>query len=36
MGYEVEGRPFVVIAAGGHERGGKPIGDSIVAFSIPR
>jgi quinoprotein glucose dehydrogenase len=35
MGYEVEGRPFVVIAAGGHERGGKPIGDSIVAFSLP-
>jgi quinoprotein glucose dehydrogenase len=34
-GYEVEGRPFVVIAAGGHERGGKPIGDSIVAFSLP-
>ena len=36
MGYEVEGRPFVVIAAGGHERGGKAIGDSIVAFSLPR
>jgi quinoprotein glucose dehydrogenase len=36
MSYEAEGRQFVVIAAGGHERMGKPEGDSIVAFALPR
>jgi quinoprotein glucose dehydrogenase len=36
MSYEVEGRQFVVIAAGGHGRMGKPEGDSVVAFALPR
>jgi quinoprotein glucose dehydrogenase len=35
MSYEIDGRQFVVIAAGGHERAGKRIGDSIVAFALP-
>jgi quinoprotein glucose dehydrogenase len=29
------GRQFVVIAAGGHGRGGSRIGDSVVAFALP-
>jgi quinoprotein glucose dehydrogenase len=36
MGYEAEGRQFVLIAAGGHERMGKRQGDSLVAFALPR
>jgi quinoprotein glucose dehydrogenase len=36
MSYESEGRQFVVIAAGGHERMGKPLGDTLVAFALPR
>jgi quinoprotein glucose dehydrogenase len=36
MAYEAEGRPFVVIAAGGHGRFGTDLGDAIVAFSLPR
>jgi len=33
--YEVEGRQFVVIAAGGGNRIGTPSGDAYVAFSLP-
>jgi quinoprotein glucose dehydrogenase len=36
MSYEIDGRQFVVIAAGGHEKAGKRLGDSIVAFALPR
>jgi quinoprotein glucose dehydrogenase len=35
MSYEVAGRQFVVIAAGGHEKAGKRLGDTIVAFALP-
>jgi quinoprotein glucose dehydrogenase len=35
MSYESEGRQFVVIAAGGNERMGKPLGDTLVAFALP-
>lgn len=35
MSYESEGRQFVVIAAGGHGRMGKPPGDTVVAFALP-
>jgi quinoprotein glucose dehydrogenase len=35
MTYVVDGRQFVVIAAGGHYRMGTPLGDSIVAFALP-
>jgi quinoprotein glucose dehydrogenase len=35
MSYEADGRQFVVIAAGGHERMGKPEGDTVVAFALP-
>lgn len=33
--YEVEGKQFVVIPAGGGGRGGTPSGDAIVAFTLP-
>jgi quinoprotein glucose dehydrogenase len=36
MSYEVEGRQFVVIAAGGHGRAGTRLGDAVVAFALPR
>jgi quinoprotein glucose dehydrogenase len=35
MSYESEGRQYVVIMAGGHERMGKPPGDTVVAFALP-
>ncbi len=35
MAYEIDGRPYVVIAAGGHSRGGTKLGDELVAFTIP-
>ena len=34
MAYRVGDRPFVVIAAGGHGRGGTTLGDALVAFSL--
>jgi len=36
MSYESEGRQYVVIAAGGNQRMGKPLGDTLVAFALPR
>jgi quinoprotein glucose dehydrogenase len=36
MTYVVDGRQFVVIAAGGHFRMGTPLGDAIVAFALPQ
>jgi len=30
-----DGRQYVVIAAGGHGRGGTTLGDSVVAFALP-
>jgi quinoprotein glucose dehydrogenase len=36
MSYQSEGRQFVVIAAGGNQRMGKPLGDTLVAFALPR
>jgi quinoprotein glucose dehydrogenase len=35
MSYSAEGRQYVVIAAGGHERSGTRQGDAIVAFALP-
>lgn len=35
MTYRVDGRQFVVVAAGGHERAGTTAGDHLVAFSLP-
>jgi quinoprotein glucose dehydrogenase len=35
MSYEVGGRQFVVIAAGGHARLGTKRGDYVVAFALP-
>jgi quinoprotein glucose dehydrogenase len=35
MTYEVAGRQFVVIAAGGHFRAGTRLGDALVAFALP-
>jgi quinoprotein glucose dehydrogenase len=31
-----DGRQYVVIAAGGHGRMGVTLGDSVVAFALPR
>ena len=36
MSYEVNGRQYVVIAAGGHGGLGTTRGDYVVAFSLPR
>jgi quinoprotein glucose dehydrogenase len=36
MTYQVDGRQFVVIAAGGHGKAELPIGDAVVAFALPR
>jgi quinoprotein glucose dehydrogenase len=35
MSYRIGGRQFVVIAAGGHSQGGTPLGDYVMAFSLP-
>lgn len=35
MTYRAGGRQFVVIAAGGHGRGGSTLGDALVAFALP-
>ena len=36
MTYQVDGRQFVVIAAGGHGKAELPVGDAVVAFALPR
>jgi glucose dehydrogenase len=36
MTYVSHGRQYVVIAAGGNQRMGKPLGDTLVAFALPR
>jgi quinoprotein glucose dehydrogenase len=35
MTYAVEGRQYIVIAAGGHGNFGTPLGDSVVAYALP-
>ncbi len=35
MTYQVDGRQYVVIAAGGHWGGGSPAGDHILAYALP-
>lgn len=35
MTYELDGRQYVVIAAGGHGGAGSTLGDYLVAFSLP-
>lgn len=35
MSYEVGGRQFVVVAAGGHAKLGTTIGDYVLAFALP-
>jgi quinoprotein glucose dehydrogenase len=34
MAYQIGRRPYVVIAAGGHDRAGTRLGDSLVAFTL--
>jgi quinoprotein glucose dehydrogenase len=34
MSYQVNGRQFVVIAAGGHGKLGTKLGDAVVAYSL--
>ena len=36
MSYEVGGRQFIVVAAGGHAKLGTTIGDHVLAFALPR
>jgi quinoprotein glucose dehydrogenase len=36
MTYLWNGEQYVVIAAGGHSEGGTTIGESVVAFRLPR
>ncbi|HYM33677.1 MAG TPA: pyrroloquinoline quinone-dependent dehydrogenase [Candidatus Cybelea sp.] len=36
MTYEVDGRQYVVIAAGGFPRSGNKLGDAVVAFALPK
>jgi quinoprotein glucose dehydrogenase len=36
MTYLWKGEQYVVIAAGGHSEAGTTIGDSVVAFRLPR
>jgi quinoprotein glucose dehydrogenase len=36
MTYEVAGRQYVLIAAGGHGTLGATLGDYVVAFSLPQ
>jgi glucose dehydrogenase len=36
VSYEVGGRQFVAVAAGGHELFRYPLGDAVVAFALPR
>jgi quinoprotein glucose dehydrogenase len=35
MSYEIDGRQYVVIAAGGHGRLGSQLGDYVVAYALP-
>jgi quinoprotein glucose dehydrogenase len=35
MTYKVGGKQFVVIAAGGHSNLGSPLGDYLVAYTLP-
>jgi quinoprotein glucose dehydrogenase len=35
MSYEIDGRQYVVIAAGGHGKLGTQLGDSVVAYMLP-
>ncbi|HEY5329429.1 MAG TPA: pyrroloquinoline quinone-dependent dehydrogenase [Acidobacteriaceae bacterium] len=36
MSYTIDGRQFVVIAAGGHGAFGTPVSDALVAFALPK
>jgi quinoprotein glucose dehydrogenase len=36
LSYEVNGRQYVVIAAGGHEAMQTKIGDSVIAYKLPQ
>jgi quinoprotein glucose dehydrogenase len=35
MTYRVDGRQYLVIAAGGHGKLGTKLGDYVVAFALP-
>jgi quinoprotein glucose dehydrogenase len=36
MSYEVGGRQFIVVCAGGHAKMGTTRGDYVIAFALPR
>jgi quinoprotein glucose dehydrogenase len=36
MTYSINGRQYVVIAAGGHAKFNSPRSDSLVAFALPQ
>ena len=35
MTYEIDGKQYIVIAAGGHGNLGTTLGDYVVAFALP-
>jgi quinoprotein glucose dehydrogenase len=35
MSYRLDGRQYVVIAAGGHGKLGTTLGDYVIAFTLP-
>ena len=35
MTYELDGKQYVVICAGGHGKLGTTLGDSVVAYALP-
>ena len=35
MSYELDGKQYVLICAGGHGKAGTPLGDAVVAFALP-
>ena len=34
MTYTLDGRQYIIVAAGGHGDGAVPLGDSLMAFAI--
>lgn len=37
MTYRIDktGKQYIVLAAGGHGRGGSKLGDSVIAYALP-
>jgi quinoprotein glucose dehydrogenase len=35
MSYEIDGRQYLVICAGGHGKLGTKLGDAVIAYALP-